>query len=134
MWALSATHCRGKSPPLVSNLGITSVYLYGIDTEVIETVAARAAPMIPVRASRRLEQSLAPTLADRANQQREKNYPVLRRLATRCPPPDGFLARDGALKRRGTVGRPLGDSRPPPLTPVLNGGHAARSRTVATFA
>src|SRR5512133_3396638 len=34
-----------------SNLGITSVYLQGID-EIIETVHARRAPMIPVTASR----------------------------------------------------------------------------------
>jgi Phage integrase family len=38
-----------------SNLGITSVYLQGIDNaEIIETVHARRAPMIPVSASRRL--------------------------------------------------------------------------------
>ena len=34
-----------------SNLGITSVYLQGIDNaEIIETVHARRAPMIPVSA------------------------------------------------------------------------------------
>ena len=38
-----------------SNLGITSVYLQGIDRgEIIETVHARRAPMIPVGASLRL--------------------------------------------------------------------------------
>ena len=38
-----------------SNLGITSVYLQGIDSgEIIETVHARRAPMIPVSTSRRL--------------------------------------------------------------------------------
>ena len=38
-----------------SNLGITSVYLQGIDSgEIIETVHARRAPMIPVSASARL--------------------------------------------------------------------------------
>jgi hypothetical protein len=38
-----------------SNLGITSVYLQGIDGgETIETVHARRAPMIPVSASLRL--------------------------------------------------------------------------------
>jgi site-specific recombinase XerD len=38
-----------------SNLGITSVYLQGIDSgEIIETVHARPAPMIPVSASLRL--------------------------------------------------------------------------------
>jgi integrase/recombinase XerD len=38
-----------------SNLGITSVYLQGIDNaEIIETVHARRAPMIPLSASRRL--------------------------------------------------------------------------------
>jgi len=35
-----------------SNLGITSVYLQGFDNaEIIETVHARRAPMIPVTAS-----------------------------------------------------------------------------------
>src|ERR687883_1584700 len=38
-----------------SNLGITSVYLQGIDSgEIIETVHARRAPMIPVSATLRL--------------------------------------------------------------------------------
>ena len=38
-----------------SNLGITSIYLQGIDSgEIIETVHARQAPMIPVSASLRL--------------------------------------------------------------------------------
>ena len=38
-----------------SNLGITSIYLQGIDNgEIIETVHARRAPMIPVNASPRL--------------------------------------------------------------------------------
>lgn len=38
-----------------SNLGITSVYLQGIDSaEIIETVHARRAPMIPVSASLQL--------------------------------------------------------------------------------
>jgi len=38
-----------------SNLGITSVYLKGIDNaEIIDTVHARRAPMIPVSASIRL--------------------------------------------------------------------------------
>ena len=38
-----------------SNLGITSVYLQGIDSgEIIETVHARRAPMIPVSVSLRL--------------------------------------------------------------------------------
>ena len=38
-----------------SNLGITSIYLQGIDSgEIIETVHARRAPMIPVSASVRL--------------------------------------------------------------------------------
>ena len=37
-----------------SNLGITSVYLQGIDNaKIIETVHARRAPMIPVSASPR---------------------------------------------------------------------------------
>jgi site-specific recombinase XerD len=36
-----------------SNLGITSVYLQGINSaEIIETVHARRAPMIPVTTSR----------------------------------------------------------------------------------
>ena len=38
-----------------SNLGITSIYLQGIDNaEIIETVHARRPPMIPVSASLRL--------------------------------------------------------------------------------
>jgi site-specific recombinase XerD len=38
-----------------SNLGVTSVYLQGIDNaEIVETVHARRAPMIPVSASLRL--------------------------------------------------------------------------------
>jgi site-specific recombinase XerD len=38
-----------------SNLGITSVYLQGIHSgEIIDTVHARHAPMIPVSASLRL--------------------------------------------------------------------------------
>lgn len=38
-----------------SNLGITSIYLRGIDSaEIIEAVHARRAPMIPVSASLRL--------------------------------------------------------------------------------
>jgi hypothetical protein len=40
---------------LASNLGITSVYLQGIDdAEIIDTVHARRAPMIPVSPSQRL--------------------------------------------------------------------------------
>jgi hypothetical protein len=39
----------------VASVGITSVYLQGIDSgEIIETVHARRAPMIPVSASLRL--------------------------------------------------------------------------------
>ena len=35
-----------------TNLGVTSVYLQGIDnTEIIDTVHARRAPMIPVQSS-----------------------------------------------------------------------------------
>jgi len=53
---------REGVPPIViqrqlghSNLGITSVYLQGIDSgEIIETVHARRAPMIPVSVSLRL--------------------------------------------------------------------------------
>ena len=38
-----------------TNLGITSIYLQGIDnTEIIDTVHARHAPMIPVHSSLRL--------------------------------------------------------------------------------
>ena len=38
-----------------SNLGVTSNYVHGIDSgEIIETVHARRAPMIPVSASLRL--------------------------------------------------------------------------------
>ena len=35
-----------------TNLGITSVYLHGIDNaEIIDTVHARRAPMVPVQSS-----------------------------------------------------------------------------------
>jgi hypothetical protein len=53
----------GEGVPLIviqrqpghSNLGITRVYLQGIDSgEIIEAVHARRAPMIPVSASLRL--------------------------------------------------------------------------------
>jgi site-specific recombinase XerD len=38
-----------------NNLGITSIYLQGIDNaEIIEAVHARRAPMVPVSASLRL--------------------------------------------------------------------------------
>jgi hypothetical protein len=38
-----------------SNLGITSIYLQGIDNaEIIEAVHARRLPMVPVSATRRL--------------------------------------------------------------------------------
>jgi hypothetical protein len=38
-----------------SNLGITSIYLQGIDSaEIIDAVHARRAPMVPVSASLRL--------------------------------------------------------------------------------
>jgi integrase len=58
-----AVEMARQSVPLVviqrqlghSNLGITSVYLQGIDSgEIIETVHARRAPMIPVSVSLRL--------------------------------------------------------------------------------
>jgi hypothetical protein len=48
---------RARDHPHIqySNLGITSVYLQGIDSgEIIETVDARRALMIPVSASLRL--------------------------------------------------------------------------------
>jgi hypothetical protein len=53
---------REGVPPIIiqrqlghSSLGITSVHLQGIDSgEIIETVHARRAPMIPVSASLRL--------------------------------------------------------------------------------
>ena len=38
-----------------TNLGITSIYLQGIDnTEIIDTVHARRAPMVPVHSSLRI--------------------------------------------------------------------------------
>jgi hypothetical protein len=38
-----------------ANLGTTSIYLQGIDnTEIIDTVHARRAPMVPVHSSLRL--------------------------------------------------------------------------------
>jgi Phage integrase family len=46
---------RHPAPTRAQHLGITSVYLQGIDSgEIIETVHARRAPMIPVSASLRL--------------------------------------------------------------------------------
>jgi hypothetical protein len=43
---------RHPAPTRHSNLGITSVYLHGIDSgEIIDTVHARRAPMIPVSTS-----------------------------------------------------------------------------------
>jgi hypothetical protein len=46
---------RDPAPVGHSNLGITSVYLQGIDSgEIIETVHARRAPMVPVSVSLRL--------------------------------------------------------------------------------
>jgi len=47
--AVYRDHRRGHT-----NLGITSVYLQGIDnTEIIDTVHARRAPMVPVDSSLR---------------------------------------------------------------------------------
>jgi hypothetical protein len=44
-----------------SNLGISSIYLQGIDSaEIIETVHARRAPVIPVSASLRLSTTAEP--------------------------------------------------------------------------
>jgi hypothetical protein len=49
--ASAAARTRGRDELGHSNLGITSVYLQGIDNaEIIETVHARRAPMIPVSA------------------------------------------------------------------------------------
>ena len=53
---------RDGMPPIViqcqlgpTNLGITSIYPQGIDTEeIIATVHARRAPMVPVHSSLRL--------------------------------------------------------------------------------
>jgi integrase len=45
-----------------SNLGITSIYLQGIDNdEIIETVHGRRQPMIPVSTSPRRSRAVAPT-------------------------------------------------------------------------
>ena len=56
---LAAVHQVRPLPGLVpqpgSNLGITSIYLQGIDNaEIIDTVHVRRAPMIPVSPSQRL--------------------------------------------------------------------------------
>jgi hypothetical protein len=51
------THIGGRRIVLLghSNLGITSIYLQGIDNaEIIDTVHGRRAPMVPVSASLRL--------------------------------------------------------------------------------
>jgi hypothetical protein len=46
---------RHPAPVAHSNLGITSVYLQGIDNaEIIDTVHTRRAPMVPVSTSLRL--------------------------------------------------------------------------------
>jgi integrase/recombinase XerD len=51
-----------------SNLGITSVYLQGIDSgEIIETVHARRAPMVPVSVSAAVV-AAEPDAADRAKE------------------------------------------------------------------
>jgi hypothetical protein len=60
---------HGEDIPLIviqrqlghSNLGISSIYLQGIDSaEIIETVHARRAPVIPVSASLRLSTTAEP--------------------------------------------------------------------------
>ena len=49
-----AADCH-STPTRAPQLGVTSVYLQGIDSgEIIQTVHARRAPMIPVSASLRL--------------------------------------------------------------------------------
>jgi integrase len=60
-WRVAPPRNKGPRYPVIqrqlghSNLGITSVYLHGIDNaEIIETVHARRAPMVPVSASLRL--------------------------------------------------------------------------------
>jgi hypothetical protein len=46
---LPRTSCATRTP---SKCGITSIYLQGIDnTEIIDTVHARRAPMVPVHSS-----------------------------------------------------------------------------------
>jgi hypothetical protein len=46
---------RHPTPLAHTNLGITSSYLQGIDsTEIIDTVHARRAPMVPVHSSLRV--------------------------------------------------------------------------------
>jgi hypothetical protein len=63
--AIPQTHRRSRksspscAPPATqrghTNLGITSIYLQGIDNaEIIDTVHARRAPMIPVHSSLRV--------------------------------------------------------------------------------
>ena len=43
---------RAELEPWLSTLGITSLYLHGIDNaEIIDTVHARRAPMVPVSTS-----------------------------------------------------------------------------------
>ena len=63
-----------------TNLGITSIYLQGIDnTEIIDTVHARRAPMVPVHSS------LAPDSATGGGQAATSSPPVLVRIASQEP-------------------------------------------------
>jgi hypothetical protein len=51
-WPVASGQSRSSRPETVAILGITSVYLQGIDNaEIIETVHARRAPMIAVNAT-----------------------------------------------------------------------------------
>ena len=60
-----------------TNLGITSIYLQGIDnTEIIDTVHARRAPMVPV------DSSIAPTPRSAAGKLSTSSPPILVEIAS----------------------------------------------------
>jgi hypothetical protein len=88
-----------------SNLGITSVYLQGIDNaEIIETVHARRQPMIPVSTSLPGGESLA----DAARAKRQRGLGAMHR-ATRFFGRAGLVVcASGTACRRGPAERGLG--------------------------
>jgi len=69
-----------------SHLGITSVYLQGIDNaEIIDTIHARRAPMIPVSTSLRLQTTRASGAARRALRKRQgPSFALSARNVGRC--------------------------------------------------
>ena len=113
-----------------SNLGITSVYLQGIDNaEIIETVHARRAPMIPVSASLRLcstktKDTRSYAQGGLSSKQREvsvarRSHSALNLSTRRSEPYSGGIGSDANFRRkrlpwpvlvRGRTFRPRGES------------------------